>query len=100
MNTENMHLSFTKKDSQYNTFHNLLTITAGKESVERAFAIAQEQFKSEGKTDCIIELLDSDYDTVDNCYLTYIQMSNLADLLGFELVSPSFLGKTPLSLVK
>lgn len=103
MDVETMHLSFTRKDNNDDTYHTLLTITAGKEHVQSAFFIAQQQVKSENNTDCIIELMNNRYEAVDACPATYLQMRNFADLLGFELVPlapPRTPGKPKLSLVK
>lgn len=89
MNSNEMHLSFTQMDVENNTFHNLLTVSSDKEKVLRTFALAKKQFQSKEQTDCIIDLLDSNHDIIDDCSVTYRQMSNLADLLGFELGVPN-----------
>ena len=89
MNPNEMHLSFTQMDVENNTFHNLLTVSSDKENVLRMFALAKKQFQSKEQSDCIIDLLDSNHDIIDDCSVTYQQMSNLADLLGFKLVPPS-----------
>lgn len=89
-NPENhWHLTFVQMNVDENVAHTLLSISNSEEQVKRTFSIAKAQFQSEDKTDCVIDLRDSNYDIVDDCMVTYSQMKNLADLLGFDLIEPA-----------
>lgn len=83
------HLAFTQTNVDENITHTLLSLANSEESVRRTFGIAKAQFQSIDETDCVIALLDSHHTHIDKCNVTYQQMKNLADLLGFELNEPA-----------
>lgn len=89
-NPENhWHLTFVQMNVDENVAHTLLSLSNTEEQVKRTFGIVKAQFQSIDKTDCVIDLRDSNYDIIDNCVVTYKQMKNLTDLLGFELNEPT-----------
>lgn len=83
------HLTFTEIHVDENIAKTLLSISNTEENVRRTFGIAKAQFQSEIETNCIIDLRNSNHDIIDDCAVTYQQMKNLADLLGFELSEPA-----------
>lgn len=96
-NTSPWHLTFSQQNVDENLSNTLLSISNQEERVLRTFNLAKEQFATIDQTNCLIELRNSQREVVDECFVTYQQMANLAELLGFELK-----GETPplLRLIK
>lgn len=89
------HLTFVQMDEETQTFNTLLTLSSDDKNVKKIFGIAKEQYNGNAKKlDCILDLRNEQGDILDDLPLTYTQMNNLAQLLGYELtavqeVSPS-----------
>lgn len=94
------HLTFRQTNVDENSSDTLLSLSNSEENVKRIFGIAKAQYESVDPTDCIIDLRDNNQQIIDDCTVTFKQMKNLADLLGFDLKEPAPEEKSLLYRVK
>lgn len=83
------HLTFTKIDTKTKKYDELLTVSARENDVKKMFSIAEFDCKSNADIhDALIDLKNEFGDIQESLRLSYPQMKNIVDLMGYELEEP------------